>query len=74
MDVPLMKRMKELEDKNRRLKKMYAEERLKAEMARDIIAKKWWSQFGVEKCEKPLPVTSSTAVILPSVTEKMTPP
>ena len=25
MDVPLMKRMKELEDKNRRLKKMYAE-------------------------------------------------
>jgi putative transposase len=41
MDVPLMTRMKELEDKNRRLKKMYAEERLKAEMARDIIAKKW---------------------------------
>jgi hypothetical protein len=56
------------------LKKMYAEERLKAEMARDIIAKKWWSQLGVEKCETPLPVTSSTPVILPSVTEKMTPP
>jgi hypothetical protein len=30
-----------VEDKNRHLKKMYAEERLKAEMARDIIAKKW---------------------------------
>jgi putative transposase len=41
MDVSLMKRMKELEDKNRRLKKMYAEERFKAEMARDIIVKKW---------------------------------
>jgi putative transposase len=41
MDVSLMKRMKELGDKNRRLKKMYAEERLKAEMARDFIAKKW---------------------------------
>lgn len=31
MDSSLMKRMKELEDENRRLKKMYAEERLKAE-------------------------------------------
>jgi putative transposase len=30
MDASLMKRMKELEDENRRLKKMYAEERLKA--------------------------------------------
>jgi len=36
-----MKRMKQLEDKNRCLKKMYAEERLKAEIAKDIIAKKW---------------------------------
>jgi putative transposase len=33
MDASLMKRMKELEDENRRLKKMYAEERLKAEIA-----------------------------------------
>ena len=30
MDASLMKRMKELEDENRRLKKMYAEEKLKA--------------------------------------------
>ena len=36
-----MKRMKELEDENRRLKKMDAEERLKAKIAKDIIAKKW---------------------------------
>ncbi len=41
MDASLMKRMKELEEENRRLKKMYAEERLKAEIAKDIIAKKW---------------------------------
>ena len=41
MDASLMKCMKELEDENRRLKKMYAEERLKAEIAKDIIAKKW---------------------------------
>jgi putative transposase len=34
MDALLMKRMKELEEENRRLKKMYAEERLMAEIAR----------------------------------------
>ena len=32
MDASLMARLKELEDENRRLKKMYAEERLKAEL------------------------------------------
>jgi putative transposase len=41
MDASLMKRMKELEDENRRLKKMYAEERLKAEMLTEALAKKW---------------------------------
>ena len=35
-----MKRMKELEDENCRLKKMYAEEKLKAEIAKEIIEKK----------------------------------
>jgi len=33
--------MKELEDENRRLKKMVAEEKLKAEIAKEIIEKKW---------------------------------
>jgi putative transposase len=32
--------MKELEDGNRRLKKMYAEEKLKTEIAREIIEQK----------------------------------
>ena len=41
MDLPMMKRMKELEEENKRLKKMYAEERLKAEIAREAIEKKW---------------------------------
>ena len=35
MDASLMKRLKELEMENARLKKMYAEERLKAELPRD---------------------------------------
>jgi len=41
MDAALMKRMKELEVENARLKKMYAEEKLKAEIAREAIEKKW---------------------------------
>lgn len=35
-----MARMKELEDENRRLKKMYAEERLKAEIVAQALTKK----------------------------------
>jgi putative transposase len=41
MDVSMMGRLKELEDENRRLKKMYAEERLKSEILREAMAKKW---------------------------------
>jgi putative transposase len=41
MDTSLMARLKELEDENRRLKKMYAEERLKAEIVSEALAKKW---------------------------------
>jgi len=41
MDASLMKCMKELEDENRRLKKMYADERLKAEIVQEALAKKW---------------------------------
>jgi len=41
MDVSMMKRVKELEEENRRLKKMYAEERLKAEIVQEALAKKW---------------------------------
>jgi putative transposase len=41
MDVSMMKRLKELEEENRRLKKMYAEERLKAEIVQEALEKKW---------------------------------
>ena len=40
MDVSMMKRLKELEEENRRLKKMYAEERLKAEIVQEALEKK----------------------------------
>lgn len=41
MDASLMARLKELEDENRRLKKMDAEERLKAEIVQEALQKKW---------------------------------
>lgn len=41
MDASSMKRLKELEEENARLKKMYAEERLKSEVLQEAITKKW---------------------------------
>jgi len=41
MDASLMARLRELEAENARLKKMYAEERLKAEIIQEAMAKKW---------------------------------
>jgi len=41
MDVPMIARLKELEAENSRLKKMYAEERLKAEILNEALTKKW---------------------------------
>lgn len=41
MDASLMKRLRELEDENKRLKKMYAEERLKAEIRKEVIEGKF---------------------------------
>ena len=41
MDASLMTRMKELEDENRRLKKMYVEERLQPEIVQEALTKKW---------------------------------
>lgn len=40
MDASMMKRLKELEEENRRLKKMYAEERLKAEIRQKALERK----------------------------------
>ncbi len=41
MDVSLIARMKELEAENARLKKLYIEEKLKAEIVAEALAKKW---------------------------------
>ncbi|MNR10919.1 Transposase [compost metagenome] len=41
MDASLMARLHELEEENRRLKKVYAEEHLKAEIIQEAMAQKW---------------------------------
>ena len=41
MDVSMMSRMNELEEENRCLKKMYLEEKLKAEIVSEALEKKW---------------------------------
>ena len=41
MDTSMMARMKELESENARLKKMYIEEKLKAEIVTEALAKTW---------------------------------
>lgn len=41
MDVSLMTRMKELEEENRRLKKLYVDAQLSADLLRESLVKKW---------------------------------
>ena len=41
LDVSMLAPMKELEAEDARLKKMYAEERLKADILQEAITKKW---------------------------------
>lgn len=41
MDASMMARLKELEDENRRLKKMYAEAQLSTDLLKEALAKKW---------------------------------
>ncbi len=40
MDASMMSRMKELEEENRRLKKMYAESQMSADILKEALAKK----------------------------------
>ena len=40
MDLPMITKLKELEAENTSLKKMYADERLKAEISREVLGKK----------------------------------
>lgn len=41
MDASMLSRVKELEEENRRLKKMYADSQLSAELLKEALAKKW---------------------------------
>jgi putative transposase len=41
MDVSMSSHMNELEEENRRLNKMYLEEKLKAEIVAEALEKKW---------------------------------
>ena len=41
MDASLMARMKDLERENKLLKRMYAEEKMKAEIVAEALAKNW---------------------------------
>ena len=41
MDASLMARMKELEQENAKLKKMYAEAQMKSEVLQEALEKKW---------------------------------
>lgn len=41
MDASMISRLKELEEENWQLKKMYAEGRLKSELRKEALEKKW---------------------------------
>ncbi len=41
MDASMMSQLKELQDENRRLKKMYAEAQFNAYLLKEALAKKW---------------------------------
>ena len=41
MDASMMARLKELEDENRRLNKMYAEAQMSADILKEALQKKW---------------------------------
>lgn len=41
MEVSMVARMKELEDENRRLKKLYADAQLSADLLKEALSKKW---------------------------------
>lgn len=41
MDASMISQLKELQDENRRLKKMYAEAQLSADLLKEAMSKKW---------------------------------
>lgn len=41
MDASLMARMKELDEENKRKKKMYAEKSMQNDLLKEVLGKKW---------------------------------
>ena len=70
MDASLMARMRELEAENSRLKKMYAEERLKAEIIQEAMAKKWRSHLCAKRWRMMRSNTRLSAYVLPVLHSK----
>ena len=66
MDASMMTRFKELVEENRRIKKMYAEERLKAEIIQEDMAKKWCNHRIESGWRKKLSKNGASAYVLPA--------
>ena len=49
IDASIVSRMKELEDENRCLKKMYTDAQLQADMLKEVMQKKWQSHLNDAK-------------------------
>ena len=49
MDVAMMSRLKDLEEENRRLKKMYADVQLHKDVLQEAMRKKWWGPLDAER-------------------------
>ena len=49
MDASMMRRLKELDAENSRLKKMYAEERIKAELRQEALEGKLYGHLSAER-------------------------
>jgi putative transposase len=54
MDTPMIKRLKELEEENRRLKKMYAEEGFKSELRQEALEGSWRGYFASNLSLRPI--------------------
>jgi len=49
IEASMVSRRKELEEENRRLKKMYAEAQMSADIMKEALSKKWLGHLSVEK-------------------------
>src|SRR5690606_3784080 len=53
MEVSMVARMKELEEENRRLKKLYADAQLSADLLKEALTKKWQGHLSAGRWPEP---------------------